>query len=36
MYEMAICEKTRRAHGVDTLSSRIEEKKQKNKGEAVS
>ena len=36
LYEMAIAEKTRRAHGVDTLSSRIEEKKQKNKGEAVS
>ena len=29
--EMAIAEKTRRAHGVDTLSSRIEEKKQKIK-----
>ena len=36
LYEMAISEKTRRVHGVDTLSSRIEEKKQKNKGEAVS
>ena len=36
LYEIAIAEKTRRAHVVDTLSSMIEEKKQKNKGEAVS